>query len=188
MLHVNVKAPFLSISLPPVSMLCSWQGITEVDEDGFLMGELDGKTGYVPSNLVEEVTDNEELNEIRSILREKGTLRRDTQDLNGSGVLREGEGGDGVVRVMVAEYDYNPGEDSPNENSEVELPLIEGQRVTVFGWADEDGFVKVCKSEVNVSIKRYFGVRMHILALNKKNVLRKGREKGGKNTCHSGSG
>ena len=113
-----------------------------MDEDGFLMGELDGKTGYVPSNLVEEVMDNEELNEIRSILRERGTLRRDQQDLNGSGLLRGGGGGDGV-RIMVAEYDYNPEEDSPNENSEVELPLIEGQRVTVFGWADEDGFVKV---------------------------------------------
>ncbi len=110
------------------------------------MGELEGKTGYVPSNLVEEVVDDEELNQIRSILREKGTLPRglvESYDLNGSGLSRE-EGGDNVIRTMVAEYDYDPYQDSPNDNSETELALTHGQLITVFGYADGDGFVKVC--------------------------------------------
>lgn len=115
------------------------------------MGKLDSKTGYVPSNLVEEITDDEELARIRAVLREKGTLRQDLGDLqqrdvNGSGLLTQGEGGKNAVRTMVAEYDYNPVQDSPNEITEEEqeeLALTEGQVVTVFGWADEDGFVKV---------------------------------------------
>lgn len=113
------------------------------------MGELDGKSGYVPSNLVEEVTDAEELTQIKTILRDKGTLRQRDNDLqcrnmNGShGLLTGEEREGGVVHRMRAVYDYDPVQDSPNENPETELALAEGNIVTVFGRVDSDGYVKV---------------------------------------------
>ena len=44
---------------------------------------------------------------------------------------------------MKALFDYDPAQDSPNENSEVELAITEGDVVTVFGKPDGDGFFKV---------------------------------------------
>ena len=123
--------------------------LTQVDEDGFLMGELDGKSGYVPGNLVEEVTDEEDLAQIRTILQEKGTLRRRDGDLQcqnmngGHGLLTVDRSEESVTHKMKAVYDYDPTRDSPNENCETELALKEGNIVTVFGWADSDGYVMV---------------------------------------------
>lgn len=41
---------------------------------------------------------------------------------------------------MVAAFDYNPRESSPNTDVEAELPFRAGDVITVFGGMDDDGF------------------------------------------------
>lgn len=41
---------------------------------------------------------------------------------------------------MVAAFDYNPRENSPNPDVEAELPFRAGDVITVFGSMDDDGF------------------------------------------------
>nr|XP_054393022.1 peripheral-type benzodiazepine receptor-associated protein 1 isoform X14 [Pongo abelii] len=43
-------------------------------------------------------------------------------------------------RSMVAAFDYNPQESSPNMDVEAELPFRAGDIITVFGGMDDDGF------------------------------------------------
>ncbi|XP_072635939.1 peripheral-type benzodiazepine receptor-associated protein 1 isoform X5 [Canis lupus baileyi] len=43
-------------------------------------------------------------------------------------------------RTMVAAFDYNPRESSPNMDVEAELPFRAGDVITVFGDMDDDGF------------------------------------------------
>ncbi|XP_012909116.1 peripheral-type benzodiazepine receptor-associated protein 1 isoform X8 [Mustela putorius furo] len=43
-------------------------------------------------------------------------------------------------RTMVAAFDYNPRESSPNMDVEAELPFQAGDIITVFGDMDDDGF------------------------------------------------
>ncbi|KAM9598067.1 peripheral-type benzodiazepine receptor-associated protein 1 [Trichechus inunguis] len=43
-------------------------------------------------------------------------------------------------RLMVAAFDYNPRENSPNMDVEAELPFQAGDVITVFGGMDDDGF------------------------------------------------
>nr|KAF6417541.1 TSPO associated protein 1 [Molossus molossus] len=43
-------------------------------------------------------------------------------------------------RSMVAAFDYNPRESSPNMDVEAELPFRAGDVITVFGGMDDDGF------------------------------------------------
>nr|XP_010338036.2 peripheral-type benzodiazepine receptor-associated protein 1 isoform X1 [Saimiri boliviensis boliviensis] len=43
-------------------------------------------------------------------------------------------------RSMVAAFDYNPRENSPNMDVEAELPFRAGDVITVFGGMDDDGF------------------------------------------------
>lgn len=117
------------------------QGLEPVDEDGFIMAELNGNTGYVPSNLVEVLTEQEELLRVPALLQEQRS-REQGRGMNGTnGDPREGEGDSHKMKAL---YDYDPAQDSPNENSEVELAITEGDLVTVYGKPDTDGFVKVC--------------------------------------------
>ncbi|XP_030579435.1 RIMS-binding protein 2-like [Archocentrus centrarchus] len=44
------------------------------------------------------------------------------------------------TRRMVALYDYDPRESSPNVDVEAELTFCAGDVITVFGEIDEDGF------------------------------------------------
>ncbi len=111
-----------------------------MDVDGYLIGELNGKEGYIPSNLLEEVTDQEELAGISTLLQAQANQRHDNAHLqNRNGIHTE----DNSSQKMKAVFDYDPALDSPNENSEVELTLNEGDIVMVFGKPDEDGFFKV---------------------------------------------
>lgn len=110
-----------------------------VGEDGFLEGELHGKVGFAPSNMLEEITDEEELAQISTLL-----ARGHTQNsLNGRDQPPAGVGGSATK--MRAIYDYDPAQDSPNteSGSEVELAFAEGDVLTVFGQPDEDGFFQV---------------------------------------------
>ena len=50
---------------------------------------------------------------------------------------------DDSPRMMRAVHDYDPTQDSPNDQSEVELTFSEGDLITVFGRPDEDGFWQV---------------------------------------------
>ena len=107
-----------------------------VDEDGYLRGELKGQIGFVPSNMVEEITDPDELAQVKVTLAVH-SRRRGQQALNGVGKESSSS------KKMRAMFDYDPEQDSPNENSEVELTITEGDVVTVFGSPDEEGFYKV---------------------------------------------
>ncbi|XP_065333929.1 RIMS-binding protein 2 isoform X16 [Cloeon dipterum] len=100
----------------------------EKDADGFYWGECRGRRGYVPYNMVMETNDY------------------------------KGEGGGGPVshrgradrwgdiyanmpvKKMVALYDYDPQELSPNVDAEVELSFKTGDVIYVYGDMDDDGF------------------------------------------------
>ncbi|XP_078235526.1 RIMS-binding protein 2-like [Pogona vitticeps] len=43
-------------------------------------------------------------------------------------------------RTMVAIFDYNPAESSPNADTEAELTFCAGDLVTILGSMDDDGF------------------------------------------------
>ncbi|XP_077021026.1 peripheral-type benzodiazepine receptor-associated protein 1 [Tamandua tetradactyla] len=132
------------------------------DADGFYRGEGGGRTGYIPCNMVAEVTVDSLVG--RQQLLQRGYLSPD--------VLTEGSGNGPLVcsisrtmgpppkprrskkgppkpvssaglkapHPMVAVFDYNPRENSPNVDVEAELPFRAGDVITVFGDMDDDGF------------------------------------------------
>lgn len=104
--------------------------------DGFIYAELNGRRGYIPSNLVEEVTDQDELSRMKEALQEQSARGSSSRQL---GINGDQEGS----HAMKALFDYDPARDSPNANSEVELAITEGDMVTVFGKPDGNGFFKV---------------------------------------------
>uniref|UniRef100_A0A0B7AIF9 RIMS-binding protein 2 n=1 Tax=Arion vulgaris TaxID=1028688 RepID=A0A0B7AIF9_9EUPU len=123
------------------------------DSDGFYKGESLGRVGYIPCNMVSEVQiDDPEI--VEQLLQESAerlgqinTLPehtvaddqpRDVQ-LTPNGVAsipREGP----IMRRMIALYDYDPQELSPNVDAEMELSFKTGDIVMIFGDMDEDGF------------------------------------------------
>ena len=126
-----------------------------MDEDGFIFAKLNDKSGFIPSNLVEEITEEDELSQIESLLQEQrsratagGTADstshpRRNMNGNGNSSGEEVDGEGGSPHTMKALFDYDPARDSPNANSEVELAISEGDVLTVFGKPDGDGFFKV---------------------------------------------
>uniref|UniRef100_A0A8C8VFQ2 TSPO associated protein 1 n=1 Tax=Pelusios castaneus TaxID=367368 RepID=A0A8C8VFQ2_9SAUR len=120
------------------------------DADGFYRGECAGRAGYIPCNMVSEVRVESE--EAREELLKQGFMpaappvesvgtvppsrlwlgfRRSWRDLGADPV---------IPRAMVAVFDYNPRESSPNVDVEAELPFSAGDVITVFGSMDDDGF------------------------------------------------
>ncbi|XP_063980047.1 uncharacterized protein Rbp isoform X2 [Diachasmimorpha longicaudata] len=101
------------------------------DDDGFYWGECNGKRGYVPNNMVEE-------------------LKSPPPELEGQGPGqgRRGQGdrwGDIYtnmpVKKMMALYDYDPQVVSPNVDAEaVELRFQAGNEIFIYGEMDDDGF------------------------------------------------
>ncbi|XP_067682714.1 RIMS-binding protein 2-like isoform X5 [Haliotis asinina] len=126
----------------------------EKDADGFYRGECNGHLGYVPCNMVSEIhIDDPEL--IDQLLKEsqgnpvnKSQLPQDKdyhpketsthRTLNGIPPILPDE----VGRKMIAVYDYDPQELSPNVDSELELTFKAGDIITVYGDMDEDGFFR----------------------------------------------
>ncbi|XP_077509735.1 RIMS binding protein isoform X3 [Amblyomma americanum] len=99
------------------------------DQDGFYKGECNGRVGFVPCNMVSEVhLDNENAEPPRS--------RPAQQRGNDSwgGVMRP------QPKRMVALYDYDPAELSPNPDPFSELAFSTGDVIYVYGDMDEDGF------------------------------------------------
>uniref|UniRef100_A0A182QRU1 RIMS-binding protein 2 n=1 Tax=Anopheles farauti TaxID=69004 RepID=A0A182QRU1_9DIPT len=99
----------------------------EKDPDGFYWGELRGRRGYVPHNMVEEIEDGAQGGvgpSVRGISRERwGDIYANMP-----------------VKRMIALYDYDPQELSPNVDAEVELSFQTGAVILVYGDMDEDGF------------------------------------------------
>uniref|UniRef100_A0A665U8L4 RIMS-binding protein 2 n=1 Tax=Echeneis naucrates TaxID=173247 RepID=A0A665U8L4_ECHNA len=133
----------------------------EKDADGFYQGESGGRMGYVPCNMVSEIQVEDE--ETRQQLLQQGFLstaasmekigtrthaqlprrpvpppkpRRSKKGVSPAAVGNPNPG----ARRMVAIFDYDPRESSPNTDIEAELTFSAGDIIHVFGDMDEDGF------------------------------------------------
>uniref|UniRef100_A0A3B3WQ35 RIMS-binding protein 2 n=1 Tax=Poecilia mexicana TaxID=48701 RepID=A0A3B3WQ35_9TELE len=107
------------------------------DTDGFYRGAIKGRMGLLPCNMVSEIRADDE--ETMDQLIKQGFLPLSTPvdkiEQNRRGVRR-----DQASRRMVALYDYDPRESSPNVDVEAELTFCAGDIIAVFGDIDEDGF------------------------------------------------
>ncbi|XP_065429225.1 peripheral-type benzodiazepine receptor-associated protein 1 isoform X22 [Chrysemys picta bellii] len=121
------------------------------DADGFYRGECAGRAGYIPCNMVSEVQVDSA--EVRKELLKQGYIPAATS-VESIAELEKQEnykprpgsswqdlGADLITpRTMVAAFDYNPRESSPNVDVEAELTFTAGDVITVFGSMDDDGF------------------------------------------------
>ncbi|KAG5844375.1 hypothetical protein ANANG_G00161840 [Anguilla anguilla] len=136
----------------------------EKDADGFYRGECGGRLGYVPCNMVSEIQVDDE--GTRDQLLQQGFLSAEAsmeKIVESAGVWedsvdssREGPIGSFALvdrfqpacrrtsvprpRRMVAIFDYDPRESSPNADVEAELKFSAGDVIYVFGDMDDDGF------------------------------------------------
>lgn len=101
------------------------------DQDGFYKGEANGRVGYVPCNMVSEVHMDSETGEP---LRARPPQHRGGGNESWGGVMRP------QPKRMVALYDYDPAELSPNPDPFSELAFSTGDVIYVYGDMDEDGF------------------------------------------------
>ncbi|XP_052544567.1 peripheral-type benzodiazepine receptor-associated protein 1 isoform X4 [Tympanuchus pallidicinctus] len=120
------------------------------DADGFYRGECAGREGYIPCNMVSEV--QVENNEIKMQLLKQGflpadpptdSIELDKQEKYKSHPGQKHQDFEAELltpRSMVAVFDYNPKESSPNADAEAELTFSAGDIITVFGSMDDDGF------------------------------------------------
>uniref|UniRef100_A0A8C5TEC8 RIMS-binding protein 2 n=1 Tax=Malurus cyaneus samueli TaxID=2593467 RepID=A0A8C5TEC8_9PASS len=129
------------------------------DADGFYRGECAGREGYIPCNMVSEVP--VESSELKQQLLKQGFLPADTESPGTvcmcalllwlfTGEIfyfcpagqkhKDIEAELLTPRRMVAAFDYNPKESSPNTDVEAELTFSAGDVITVFGSMDDDGF------------------------------------------------
>ncbi|KAM9811302.1 RIMS-binding protein 2-like [Syngnathus typhle] len=110
------------------------------DSDGFYRGESGGLWGYVAGNLVAEVPVDDR--DLKHLLMRQGFMPVDqtgmclSPDLTDASAVAE----DSLVRRMVALFDYDPWESSPNADSEAELGFRSGDIIYVLGDMDPDGF------------------------------------------------
>lgn len=112
----------------------------DTDADGFYHGESGGLSGYVPSNMVAEIPVDDEY--LKHLLMQQGFLPVDHTGMSLTPSLSDVASipDDVVVRRMVALFDYDPWESSPNMDSEVELGFRSGDIIYVLGHMDQDGF------------------------------------------------
>uniref|UniRef100_A0A9J7XS02 RIMS-binding protein 2 n=1 Tax=Cyprinus carpio carpio TaxID=630221 RepID=A0A9J7XS02_CYPCA len=110
----------------------------EKDTDGFYRAEICGRRGLIPCNMVSEIqTDDDEM---MDQLLKQGFLPLNTPIEKLERNKRSGRQPPVSTRRMVALYDYDPRESSPNVDVEAELTFCAGDVITVFGEIDEDGF------------------------------------------------
>ncbi|XP_078083260.1 RIMS-binding protein 2 [Mustelus asterias] len=130
------------------------------DADGFYHGETNGRVGLIPCNMISEIqTDDEEMmdqlmkqgylplntpvEKIVSCERDKESTRSVTRRSRKSKRERNRRSSQQhsiTTRRMVALYDYDPRESSPNVDVEAELTFCAGDIISVWGELDEDGF------------------------------------------------
>nr|XP_020480205.1 peripheral-type benzodiazepine receptor-associated protein 1 isoform X3 [Monopterus albus] len=126
------------------------------DADGFYQGESGGRLGYVPCNMVSEIQVEDE--EMRQQLLQQGFLSTsasmekivesaalweesiDSSSQDPSQAAAAAGSSSPGARRMVAVFDYDPRESSPNTDIEAELTFSAGDIILVFGDMDEDGF------------------------------------------------
>ncbi|XP_030357840.1 RIMS-binding protein 2 isoform X6 [Strigops habroptila] len=106
------------------------------DADGFYRGETCTRIGLIPCNMVSEIQADDE--EMMDQLLKQGFLPLNTPVEKIERNRRSGR--QPSTRRMVALYDYDPRESSPNVDVEAELTFCTGDIITVFGEIDEDGF------------------------------------------------
>ncbi|MGH0149001.1 UNVERIFIED_CONTAM: hypothetical protein FKN15_044612 [Acipenser sinensis] len=109
------------------------------DADGFYHGESRGRFGYVPCNMVSEIQVEDE--ETRDQLLQQGYLSAEAS-VEKIECSRPSSGSQRMTRPrrMVAVFDYDPRESSPNVDVEAELTFSAGDVIVVFGDMDDDGF------------------------------------------------
>ncbi|XP_052459955.1 RIMS-binding protein 2-like isoform X2 [Carassius gibelio] len=131
----------------------------EKDTDGFYRAEICGRRGLVPCNMVSEIqTDDDEMVDqllkqgflplntpIEKIVncnrfKDGRSVNRRSRKSKRERNKRSGRQHQVSTRRMVALYDYDPRESSPNVDVEAELTFCAGDVITVFGEIDEDGF------------------------------------------------
>ncbi|NWW09639.1 RIMB2 protein, partial [Oreocharis arfaki] len=109
------------------------------DADGFYRGETCTRIGLIPCNMVSEIQADDE--EMMDQLLKQGFLPLNTPiEKIAERSRRGGRQRPLSTRRMVALYDYDPRESSPNVDVEAELTFCTGDIITVFGEIDEDGF------------------------------------------------
>uniref|UniRef100_A0A8C5JLZ3 RIMS-binding protein 2 n=1 Tax=Junco hyemalis TaxID=40217 RepID=A0A8C5JLZ3_JUNHY len=110
------------------------------DADGFYRGETCARVGLIPCNMVSEIQADDE--EMMDQLLKQGFLPLNTpiEKIAEPRGRRGGRQQPLTTRRMVALYDYDPRESSPNVDVEAELTFCTGDIITVFGEIDEDGF------------------------------------------------
>uniref|UniRef100_UPI00398EF5ED RIMS-binding protein 2 isoform X2 n=1 Tax=Pristiophorus japonicus TaxID=55135 RepID=UPI00398EF5ED len=108
------------------------------DADGFYHGETNGRVGLIPCNMVSEIqTDDEGM---MDQLVKQGYLPLNTPVEKIERNRRSSRQHSIATRRMVALYDYDPRESSPNVDVEAELTFCAGDIISVWGELDEDGF------------------------------------------------
>uniref|UniRef100_A0AAR2L3D9 RIMS-binding protein 2 n=1 Tax=Pygocentrus nattereri TaxID=42514 RepID=A0AAR2L3D9_PYGNA len=107
------------------------------DTDGFYRGEIRGRSGLIPCNMVSEIRAEDE--ETMEQLMKQGYLPLNTP-VDRIEQNRKGGRHPVATRRMVALYDYDPRESSPNVDVEAELTFCAGDIIAVYGEIDEDGF------------------------------------------------
>ncbi|XP_045699976.1 RIMS-binding protein 2 isoform X2 [Phyllostomus hastatus] len=109
------------------------------DADGFYRGETCARSGLIPCNMVSEIHADDE--EMMEQLFRQGFLPLNTPvERLAERTRRGGRQHPVPTRRMVALYDYDPRESSPNIDVEAELTFCTGDIISVFGEIDEDGF------------------------------------------------
>ncbi|XP_061072556.1 peripheral-type benzodiazepine receptor-associated protein 1-like [Conger conger] len=120
------------------------------DRDGFYRGETGGHFGYVPGNMVSEIQVDDAV--ARAQLFQKGFLSPEPCIDDKDPIKPASQALQPVPRRMVAIFDYDPRESSPNADVEDELSFSAGDVIYVLGDMDEDGFfygdVKGCRGLV----------------------------------------
>ncbi|XP_047661789.1 RIMS-binding protein 2 isoform X4 [Tachysurus fulvidraco] len=107
------------------------------DTDGFYRGEIRGRSGLIPCNMVSEIQAEDD--ETMDQLMKQGFLPLNTPVDRIEDGRKRGRH-PVATRRMVALYDYDPRESSPNADVEAELTFCAGDIIAVFGEIDEDGF------------------------------------------------
>ncbi|XP_011646476.1 RIMS-binding protein 2 [Pogonomyrmex barbatus] len=97
------------------------------DPDGFYWGEFRGRRGYIPYNMVEEIKEPPGQGQ--------PGRRGPTQSERWGDIYASMP-----VKKMIALYDYDPHELSPNVDAQVELTFQTGNEIYVYGDMDDDGF------------------------------------------------
>ncbi|XP_034262022.1 RIMS-binding protein 2 isoform X3 [Pantherophis guttatus] len=108
------------------------------DADGFYRGETCARLGLIPCNMVSEIQADDQ--EMMDHLLKQGFLPLNTPIEKLERNRRSSRPPGSATRRMVALYDYDPRESSPNVDVEAELTFCTGDIITVFGEIDEDGF------------------------------------------------